>query len=587
MQIFLDGLDVLPQYVGSLALLLITAFGLGIWLAALLPGLRHRPAALRIPLAVCMGTGALVVLAFGVSLAARAWPVALLPGYLLLAAAGCLGALTWLLVTRRTSFHPGRAALPLGAILLLLVLMLRLAFLKGLLLPPNFDSPQHYLIVQDILSPDRAPRALYSLQTILRKYYHFGFHSLAAWLVRTTAIRPEMSLALLGQAFLVLLPFSVLCLGWTMTDSLPAALAAALLACLGWRLPAFAANWGKYPALAGIALLPATLAVLYLGGKDILRRLPVALAAGLMVLAQALLHSRILVCLALALVGYALACLLMRGRRMPVWLALLLTAIAAFLFAVRSGPLWEVFADGYYVSLGVLFLLLPFALRIYPRLALAALFTLAGMLLVSLLPLPPGLRSYTFAWLDAPFLETVASLPLALLGGLGLAGLLAVLNRPWLRLAVGALFILIILGNALVTQSFVPDPCCNVTSPADFQALAWIGQSTSPDALVVIAGAVSTNGEFRNFSTATDAGAWVTALTGRASRIEPYSLDWGSAAARQMLCTHKAAYVYAGDTQFSFDRKGLARLGWLQPVLGVSPVQLYQVTGCSGGGWHQ
>ena len=104
-----------------------------------------------------MGTGALVVLAFGVSLAARAWPVALLPGYLLLAAAGCLGALTWLLVTRRTSFHPGRAALPLGAILLLLVLMLRLAFLKGLLLPPNFDVAQHYLIVQDILSPTGRP----------------------------------------------------------------------------------------------------------------------------------------------------------------------------------------------------------------------------------------------------------------------------------------------------------------------------------------------------------------------------------------------------------------------------------------------
>jgi hypothetical protein len=105
------------------------------------------------------------------------------------------------------------------------------------------------------LYPDASGGSKLSLGNIFNDYYHFEFHSIATWLTSLTSFSPENVISLLGQMFLVVAPVSVILLTHVLTKNINGALFAGLLAATGWLMPAFSVNWGKFPALASLAVL--------------------------------------------------------------------------------------------------------------------------------------------------------------------------------------------------------------------------------------------------------------------------------------------------------------------------------------------
>lgn len=207
-----------------------------------------------------LGSLMLVICSYLLFVAAQFWPFILLPGSFTLVFLAIANILRHLWKHGGTfRFDPRATTFTLAVLLLLLI---RLSFLAHILMPPYSDSPIHYQVILELLGRNQGLVSKISPGYILIRYYHFGFHSLAAWLVSVSGQAPQDVMSLLGQIFLVIWPLSVFALAFTLTGNLPAALLAGALAAIGWAMPAFAVNWGKYPALLSLAVIPAVLSAL-------------------------------------------------------------------------------------------------------------------------------------------------------------------------------------------------------------------------------------------------------------------------------------------------------------------------------------
>jgi hypothetical protein len=101
---------------------------------------------------------------------------------------------------------------------------------------------------------------------------------------------------ILGQIILAAIPFSLFFLVRHETGSDMAGWFALLLSAFGWYMPAHAVNWGKYPALMSMGMMPFVLSLAYLlyRNKDLShgkRRLLVVLLFA-SILLSVLTHSR-------------------------------------------------------------------------------------------------------------------------------------------------------------------------------------------------------------------------------------------------------------------------------------------------------
>jgi hypothetical protein len=508
------------------------------------------------------------VASYLLAILAHFWPFVLAPGsflFVLLAAA----AIAHQILTHKISLR-FNAYWFAALIALFLLLLVRLSILEHIFVPPYSDSTIHYQAIADILGQGNGLKVKISLANIHKYYYHFGFHTLTAWLVSATGIPALDAMSLLGQVFLVIGPISVFSLALVLTGSIPGALLAGLLAAIGWSMPAFAVNWGKFPSLLSLAVAPAALAVLPALRKPLLTWaiLPVSFLG----LGAVLLHTRIIFILALAIASFYLAGKAASARR-PALLQTSLRALALGLFlwafltsfgaeAYRGLPLWI-----------FLLALTPFGVWASPRPLFAAFAFLAGIWLLTLLPLPGGQTL-----LDRPFLEMLLAIPLSLWGAAGFSGVLESMGQKQLLKigAVTAAFSLVLVVF-LARGAYLPDPCCNYFAAQDGQALDWIRENATPRTLFVIAVFADENQRF-----GTDAGIWIQPLTGTATNMLAYDSDWDDPATLETLCRAGAGqtYLYTGGTTFSFPSAELARQTWLQPVFRAGQVQLYQVTGC-------
>lgn len=573
----LDGLVVLQTHLGDVAVFLIGVAGAGCWCARLV----SRPGAARAWLLLSPGLGyaALSLAAFAFVLLERIWRGALTAGsalLLILAGVGLLlEAVRWRGEARAV---PRPALLTLAALGFFLLLLVRLAFLRPLLLPPYNDSPEHYMVVQDFLDPGGAAQAYYALGGESGRYYHLGFHSLAAWLVSLSGADVAPTLILLGQLSLVLLPVSLLGLTLVATGDLRAAGLAALLAAIGWKMPAFAANWGKYPALAAIVALPSVLAVwlLFLGAAA--RKRLGLVAAILLSISATFLHTRLAILLLLAAASGFLVSRMRFPEQMPLWKALLLTLASLPAFALLQRPLLRMYSDGWYLLLGLVVACLPFGFQRFARLSLAVSLYMTGMALASNLRLPEFMRGYSTVLLDRTFLEISLSIPLSVLGGAGLAGLIRRLPAKLaLQYVLPGLLLVFIFFNALNSGSYYPDACCDYVQAGDLAALRWIAEQTPEEAAIVISAF-----ETRNYLIGTDAGIWVRALTGRNANKRPYDLDWGSPQALWEICAPglRDVYVYVGAMEFSFEPDGFSRPDWYELVFAADGTRIFRLLAC-------
>ncbi|MEW6287412.1 MAG: hypothetical protein AB1509_14410 [Chloroflexota bacterium] len=497
-----------------------------------------------------------------------------------------------LLFRLRTDLKP---ALHIPSLFLLLFfflsLLLRLAYASRTDLPLYFDSAQHYLIIKTLLLKS---------QTLMwgwlsASYYHFGFHFLAAFFAEATDAEIARVMLIFGQIILLLIPLPVFFIVRHETNSDAAGGFALLLAAFGWYMPAHAVNWGKYPALMSVGMFAWLWGMMLIvfrqqdGFSSTKRRALYALWAGGAAL-TVLTHTRSLILLGIVLFASAIAAWLERRSRKWMHAALFAAAVAVALLgwlASRESLLAMTF-DSYLErdlppTLLVFLLCIP-AGMIYPRLTLISVLTTAGLLASLFLPVT-FVPAYEYSTLlDRPFVEMILFLPLSVLGGLGLAGLERRLQG---RLLWRRVLVLLAAGLVMVRAVFgydlYPSQCCMIVGRDDLAAMDWMAKRLPLDARITIAAGelkVTVSENSAGYA-GTDAGVWITPLTGRETLLYPLHWNFDHAQLFDFLCREKVRYIFVGETGLSFDRDGFnARPQWYRPLLSMPKTAVYEVTGC-------
>jgi hypothetical protein len=480
-------------------------------------------------------------------------------------------------------------------------ILLRLAFVSRAVFPSYFDSAQHYLYIKNILAYVGSPR---NETPFMPGYYHLGFHFLAAFLTYATRAEITTTILALGQVVLALLPFSAFFIVRHWTGSSSAGFLALVLAGFGWYMPAHAADWGKYPALASLALIPFVLSLAYLAieNRNILSKekylgLLALLLAGIII--SVLLHSRSLVvyillaCAALVIFAWNK---MRKGPQLLVFGLFLVTVVGEIVY-IRSqgilGPLFDAYgAKGILISISVL-VLSVFAYRSYPGLVffcIVSISLLLASLFVPLRNLIPGYANTTP--LDRPYVQMILYLPLTLLAGFGLAGLEQVLQGGSIRLGnkhfslsktISALFIALVVVHALFQYDLYPSDCCVIVSQDDITAIQWLNENLPGGARILTASTDLNVLPTDNYQgrAGGDAGTWITPLTGRPIALLPFNTDFSQSQILETLCGQQVNFVYVGKTGWFFSDAGMsAQPDGYRLILDLPKARVYEVTGC-------
>jgi hypothetical protein len=570
--LMLDGLMMLGVYKEGIIVFLLTSFGVGYFV--LKRGVKHEmDAGIKFLSSFGVGVAALFLIAYlliwvGHFIPALFIPASFLP---LLFSLFVIGKGIWD-GDFKTLWHPRAAGVGFA---LLLLLIARLAFLKHILLPSYSDSPIHYQIVVGLIRPEAGGAVNLSLGNIFEQYYHFGFHGLTAWLIAITGLAPENAISLVGQLFLVLAPLSVVSLIYAITKNVNGALFGGLIAATGWAMPAFAVNWGKFPALGALAVAPAVLAFLGYGLRAESRnRIWIVLALGLLAGAT-LAHTRILVCLLLAVCGY----LLSKKLAPPDELNFFQAVRFSLLFLISIWPIRQIVFDFYSTipTAVAWIILLPFAFQTFPRLSVGIFFYILGCWLIAIAP--PLLIEGIQTPLDRQFLEIMLYVPFASLGGAGFVGAMKKLSaREAAQWSAGVALCLLVTLIFLRGRSLLPNPCCVYFKDEDRQAFEWIQDNTAPDSLILIS---SFEGDGKIMGA--DAGIWLEPLLNSNTNKIAFDKDWNSETTMTEVCSmsQKEIFIYAGGTPFSFNHSQLTTSSWIEAAFSDGQTIIYQVVGCS------
>ena len=436
-----------------------------------------------------------------------------------------------------------------------LVVGVRLLVLRSLEIPLWGDSVQHTTIVQLMLDQGGLfsswqPYAPFQSFTI-----HYGFHAAAAFLAWLTGRGAPQAVLLSGQAWnilavLALYPLTVRLAG-SKRPARWAGLGAVLAAGLLSAMPMFYVNWGRYPQLAGLALLPGALVLLMQAVEDERWRLGSSLLAALALAGSFLAYYRLVFFYATLVAAWTLGGWLPRlGFHLRPWLAVAgrlatIGALAALLMLPRllglsGGYLGEAVKvttaqglesqaaqvlAGYrewqhisqYVPPGLLAVagigLLWSLVRRQWAVAAVGLWAIALVALNAsqLLGLPGASMMTHFA------VQISLYLPLSVLAGWLLADVAIRLDRGRLAWGLAALLVVLGLWGARDRLHTVNRYFEMVTQP-DQAAMDWIADHTPPDAVFLVNGFSIYDGLS---AVGSDAGWWLPLLAGRRNTMPP------------------------------------------------------------------
>lgn len=471
-------------------------------------------------------------------------------------------------------------------------LILRFAFLEGLVLPSYFDSAEHYRLIQLLTESYRTG----TLSTeFLTKFYHLGFHSIVAFISHFLHVRILDLMLVFGQVVLAILPIPFFFIVKRETDSTCAAILACLLAGFGFHMPSHLMNWGKYPALFGLVSMMSVFGLTYMAYRSDLfkERKSIFILLNVAVFISMLLHSRTLI-----LYGFMLTAILITFGWMrlkdilrKIIFAALLILIIIEVYAVYGNPTLQTLFDVYlkndlWMLILVLFLTIFAAIRqiqwTFFLFIWVALCVLSLFISISL----PTLGAQTL--LDRPFVQMFAFMPLSMLGGLGLAGLIQTTQRllPDLKLIQRFIPIFIfglVLFNTVLHYNFYPSNCCRFATRDDLAAFTWIDNHVPDDASILIASVRLSVTSFESTTTPTgvDAGIWIPPLLARSIRFAQPEIQFALLDTHADLCAGGIDYIYVGSMPQSFNASQLDSLPiWYAPSFTLPSTKIYQVMDC-------
>ncbi len=344
---------------------------------------------------------------------------------------------------------------------LLFLILLRLPFITRILLPPYFDSAEHYRIANILIKDYKnAGSGGYFIWPV-SSYYHIGYHIILAVMTVTSQMKLDRMMLVFGQIALALVPIPLFFLVRRATRSNMAGLFAVVLGVFGWYMPAHGVNWGKYPALLSLLSVQFSIGILYLLSENERR--------GYKKLAQGWEH-------------------LSQKAKFLFFGLVLLSLAGEIIYIERTSVLNTLldpyFDDGIWIT-GAIGALSVFAYLRYRRLVFACLLFI--MLLILNLFIPVSNNAF-FTLMDRPFIEMTLFIPLSLLGGLGFASFneLSFLRLKLLKGVAVGLFSGLIMIYAFIHYNFYPSDCCEIIGNDDLIALDWMDKNLPQDARILI-----------------------------------------------------------------------------------------------------
>lgn len=530
----------------------------------------------------------ILVLLLGLFLRLR--PSSLLIAASLLGAAACA---LWSILRAPRGLRTDAPGTVLGLAAIFLVLaILRLAFVSRTLLPMYFDSAEHYRIIRLLMDDYSGTTSPAALAWPVQGYYHIGYHSVLAAIAVLSQADLGRLILVSGQIAAAALPIPLFVIVGRETASQLGGSLAVLLGALGWYMPAHALNWGKYPALFGVAVLVSALAAIYLAGTSVPRspgRRGLLIVSLIGACAAFAIHTRLIILLAIMIGSWILSSLWLYRpllqRLLLAGLVILVVVVECVLLArepVLHPVLDPYLGPGIWITCLVC-LLAPFAFARFPRLAFGSVLSV-GLLLLGMFIPGPGLASGPL--LDRPLVEMVLFIPLALAGA---AGAVALASIPGHRYAsapalIITLFAAGIVEHASLRYSFYPSSCCLRVGGDDLTALAWLADNPAPGPGRVLIPTVELRDSplpYPPLHPASDAGAWVGSLTRRQTAGLPYGTDFGNRTTLESLCTQDVTDIFVSSDAQAFSEASLQETpAWYIMELRLPGVVLYRVTGC-------
>jgi hypothetical protein len=428
---------------------------------------------------------------------------------------------------------------------------IRLGFPANAVLPPYFDSAEHYRLIQSLINMDDV--------FTTTPYYHIGYHVIVAAFTLFTHANPVQVMLLFGQIILAAIPMPLYFFIRRAVNSNTAAIFGVTLAAFGWFMPAHAVNWGKYPALLSLLLIQFTLGAALIKNRGLF---------ALSMSAAILIHSRSIILLAIFGAAWALSVIPRNKRNLVFALSGTLLGLATLLIKQNQviGLVFEPYAIWVTLLVG---LLVVSVFQSFPRLTvfpiLAILLMLAGMFI----PVSPVLTL-----LDRPLVEMTLFLPLAFLGGL------ASTRLPNFLVIILAAVIII---HAWTSYNFSPSECCQLAIRDDVVTLDWMDKQLPANAQIAISSADLSLTAFGVpiLGTGTDAGIWVTPLTARKTLAMPYSTDFIAQNTHDLLCQNHLTHIYVGDMPRSFNSSFAdANPAWYKTIFSLPKARVVQIQGC-------
>ncbi len=560
------GWQVLQTHAGVLAWVWLVGFGAGgLWALTLPRSLhRYRHIAVGWPLA-----GLLAILGGHLPSEMR-----FAAGWVL-AALGAGACLWW--ARRVVADGHGGLLLLLGG-LTALVLPWGLASTRHLLVPPYSDPAVHYALLQTAYTDAHLPNVPFSIAWVRLVnpywFYHLGFHGLLEWYVWAHGMPP--ALAMLAAAHLLVvwvLPTGMYWLAWAAWQRRGVALGVAWAAVLGWSMPLYSLNWGKYPALLGIAAAPAMLFLGWEIARAGSRRAWVH--GGVAWLALLWAHARVAALTLLwggagAFRRWASQRLAARRMRQAVLAGLWLWSTAGALALLARGQYWRFHSPAGFLGLPAAAACLLWRRRQPTAPLWAGMAGWAVFIIAAWIPIPKNLH-HGVALVDRPLFEMLTPLLLSWLGG-GVA--VACLPTAWRQapqapwrwgfwLALGGLVAVLSWQHAYRVRADVV-----FFQEDDAEAMAFLQRLATPDAVVL----VHTRADDGH---PTDGGAWITPQLGLATEGVPAAVWWEVSLVRDACARHTSVWAYVDEAPRGFALP--PELPYLSLAIFTPTVKVYRV----------
>jgi hypothetical protein len=223
-------------------------------------------------------------------------------------------------------------------VILTLIFATRFWAIRSIPVPLWGDSYHHTIITQLLLDNKGLFQSWQPYAELTTFSYHFGFHSLAACFAWLTHIPSEKAVLFSGQIINALAVISLYPLAWKITRSRWASMLTLLVAGLLFEVPMTYTNWGRYTQLAGQAILPAAIFLVWQSFEKKQINWKSILLINLTLAGLGLTHYRIL-------------------------LLVLIFLPTIWLFSLRKKSLRFLIKRTFWVGLGSLLLYVPWLLR--------------------------------------------------------------------------------------------------------------------------------------------------------------------------------------------------------------------------------